>query len=79
MPSNSNPDVRPIGRLECLGMRQANAGKVEALTPAQRRAYRRLAIYALGMDIATLTRDLRARRLERMPEQRLVPTSDLAA
>jgi len=49
------------------------------LTPAQYRAYRQLAIAALGLDVATLTNDLRARRLQRMPELRVLPEPDRAA
>jgi hypothetical protein len=80
MPSNAG--MQPISIAERRAMRQANqsaVGDAETLTAAQQRAYRQLAIYSLGLDIATLTRQLRARRLQRMPELRIVPTSDRAA
>ena len=50
-----------------------------SLTPAQQRAYRQLAIVALGLDVPTLTQNLRGRRLLRMPTLRLVPQTDWAA
>jgi hypothetical protein len=49
------------------------------VTPARYRAYRQLAIAALGLDLPTLTADLRARRLRDMPVLRIVPPADLAA
>jgi uncharacterized protein YlxW (UPF0749 family) len=77
---STNSNVEPISLTEHRAARQTaampNAG---ALTADQRRAYRQLAIHALGLDVATLTRTLRARRLERMPELRLLPPADIAA
>jgi hypothetical protein len=75
----SNSDMEPISLVERRALRQANGGTDEPLTPAQGRAYRQLAIYALGLDIATLTTTLRGRRLQRMPELRILPASDRAA
>jgi hypothetical protein len=49
------------------------------LTPAQHRAYRRLALTVLGLDVATLTTGLRARRLEAMPPLQVLPQIDRAA
>jgi hypothetical protein len=49
------------------------------LSPAQQRAYRQLAIFVLRLDVPTLTRDLRARRMLAMPELRLAPPTDCAA
>jgi hypothetical protein len=68
--------VEPINLTE---RRAARRLKADALTADQRRAYRQLAIHALGLDIATLTSTLRARRLERMPALRLLPPADIAA
>ena len=76
---STNANVEPINLNERRAARHANGTEAAALTPGQRRAYRQLAIYALGIDISSLTQTLRARRLERMPELRLVPPADIAA
>jgi hypothetical protein len=76
---STNSNVEPINLTERLAARQATASHGAALTTGQRRAYRQLAIHALGLDVPTLTRTLRARRLERMPELRLLPPADIAA
>lgn len=76
---STNSNVEPINLTERRAARQATATNGAALTVAQRRAYRQLAIHALGLDVPTLTRTLRARRLERMPALRLLPPADIAA
>ena len=58
----------------------ANCASQRALlTAAQRRAYRQLTIAALGLDLPSLARHLRNRRLQRVPELRRVPRIDIAA
>lgn len=74
MPSTTDP--QPINLAE---LRAERAAARLPLNASQQRAYRRLAIAALGLDVPTLTRQLRARRLEALPELRLVPAADLAA
>ncbi len=78
MSSNADVSNQPIDFTERRMAREARA-QGAALTPEQQRAYRQLAIFALGLDLPTLTRELRARRIERMPELRLLPQSDRAA
>ena len=76
---STNSNVEPINLTERRAARQAASSDGAALTADQRRAYRQLAIHALGLDVATLTRTLRARRIERMPVLRLLPPADIAA
>ena len=76
----SNPDMQqPISLVERRAMRPATPDSSEALTPERERAYRQLAIYALGLDVATLTATLRVRRLQRMAELRITAPTDRAA
>ena len=78
MSSNAQAGNEPINLAERRSARDQNAGATP-LTTGQQRAYRQLAIFALGLDLPTLTRELRARRLQRMPEVLVVPTIDRAA
>jgi hypothetical protein len=57
----------------------AQTSRRAQLTPAQYRACRQLAIAALGLDVRTLTAQLRGRRLRKIPLLRIVPPADLAA
>lgn len=75
----SNSDVQPISLVERRALRQANSSNAAALTAAQERAYRQLVIAALGLDLPTLTRHLRSRRLQQMPHLRLLPGAERAA
>ena len=63
MSLNSNSE--PISLAEHREARQSDVKWRAQSSPERQRAYRQLAIVALGMDLATLTRELRARRLER--------------
>jgi hypothetical protein len=74
---STNAKQQPID----LASRRASrdASRSVSLTVAQQRAYRQLAIAALGLDLPTLTRELRARRLQRMPLLQLLPPTDRAA
>jgi hypothetical protein len=74
-----NSDMQPISLVERRALRQLNANDRAPLTAAQQKAYRQLATAALRLDVPTLTQDLRSRRLQRMPELRLLPQSDCAA
>jgi hypothetical protein len=76
----SNTNVQPISLAERRAARDLRTSTSSAqLTPAQRRAYRQLAIVALGLDLPTLTMNLRARRLQSMPVLSIVPPTDQAA
>jgi hypothetical protein len=74
---STNANQQPID----LAARRASrkAGRSMSLTAGQQRAYRQLAIVTLGLDLPTLTRELRARRLQRMTMLQLLPPSDRAA
>jgi len=75
----SNADVQPISFGERRALRQASSNNCAPLTAAQERAYRQLVIAALGVDLPTLTRELRGRRLQQMAHLRLLPPADRAA
>jgi hypothetical protein len=75
----SNPDVQPISFVEGRAMRQASSSNRPTLTAAQERAYRQLVIAALGVDLPTLTRELRSRRLQQLPHLHLLRPVDRAA
>jgi hypothetical protein len=74
-----NSDVQPISLVERRAARLADPHNSAPLSIAQQRAYRQLAIAALGLDLPTLTRELRGRRIQRMPELRLGVHGDQAA
>jgi len=75
----TNPDVQPISLADHRASRQTSAAQPKQLTAAQHRAYRQLAITTLGLDLPTLTQTLRARRIQAMPQLRIVAPTDLAA
>ena len=60
-----NTNCEPISLVERRAARQADVKWRTPLSAGQQRAYRQLAIVALGLDVPTLTQQLRARRLER--------------
>jgi hypothetical protein len=51
----------------------------QPLASARQAAYRHLALTILGVDVRTLTAELRARRQEAAPQLRLVPLPPRAA
>jgi hypothetical protein len=74
-----NSNVQPISLVERRAARLADPHNNAQLSIALQRAYRQLAIAALGLDLPTLTRELRSRRIQRMPELRLLAHGDQAA
>jgi hypothetical protein len=73
---SSNVNAQPISLAEHRASREATS---KSLTPEQQQAYRRLALTVLGLDLASLTADLRARRFQAMPKLQVLPESDRAA
>jgi hypothetical protein len=49
------------------------------MSAERKAAYRRFARHVLGLDVHTLTNDLRARRIERMAAVRVISQADRAA
>lgn len=71
---------QPISIVARRALRQnASVNANQPMSAARHAAYRQLALTVLGLDVPTLTNELRARRFARMSHLRLVPQGDCAA
>jgi hypothetical protein len=67
---------QPISIADC---RATYVTEDQPMSAERKAAYRQLALVVLGMDIQTLTKELRARRMQRMVRLHVVSRGERAA